>query len=421
MGQYASFLLIEEINVTGRGARSLFLSGNGLPHQGASWKGANTVPTTWYPGNPRATQQLLTTKEIPSSWEGEWKRTLLPRSGSHFTDVDGSQTSIVSPWQLRDYFEMLLREGALLRVTWRSTGPDTWDNDSVVREGRATQWEFPTTRAHDIGWSVEFTWVGRGEKRTPPISTRDANYTAKLAALDASMSVWAASVATTTAIANGNPLAARAASIGSANPLTLGQLESMADYPTKVLTAASRSVQVVTSQMKTLSSIAQKIASVPAQVQNGAISMAMNVSRGVDDFIDSMGQIPAELLSKKQEPAAVLAAHRYFGGTVDAARATNENAVSLAGALRAFISERAALRAQVSSQSVSGQRQGDILAIHVAREGDTLIGLSMQYYDSPDNAADIARANRLPWYVASPVVGQPIIIPIVQTSRPTGA
>lgn len=421
MGQFGSFVLIEEINVAGRKPRSLFLSGNGLPHQGASWKGANTVPTTWYPGNPEATQQLLGTKEIPSSWEGEWKRTLLPRSGSHFTDVDGKQTRIIAPWQLRDYFETLVREGALLRVTWCSTGSDTWDNDSVVREGRATQWEFPTTRASDIGWSVEFTWKGRGAKKTPPISRRDANYTAKLASLDQTMSVWAASQATTTAIANGNPLAARAASLGSARPLTLGQLESIADYPSKVLNAASRSVQIVTSQMKTLSTIAQKLASVPSQVQNGAVSMAMNVSRGVDDFIDAMGQIPAELMSKKQEPAAVLAAHRYFGGTVDAARATGGNAVSLASSMRAFVAERAALRAQVSSQTVSGQRQGDILAVHVAREGDTLVGLSMHYYDTLDNASDIARANRLPWYVVTPVVGQPLIIPTVQTTRPTGA
>jgi hypothetical protein len=423
VGAYASFLLIEEVDVIGRRPRALFLAGNGLPHQGASWKSAQKVPTTWYPGNKNATQQLLAFSELPSTWEGEWKRTLLAKSGSTFTDSDGTITSLVAPQQLRDAFEALLSEGALLRVTWRSSGPDFWDNDSVVREGRATSWEFPTTRAHDIAWSVEFAWKGRGGRPTSPISSRDANLVAQVARSQASAAAWAASIATTGSIAAGKVSTelARAASIGAPNSLTLGQLESLADYPSEVLAQASRKVQYVTGQLKSLAGIAQKIATVPAQVQTAAVAMSADIARTANDFGDTLGQVPAELLSTKTGTIDVVRAARYFAGTADTARVVVDDAVTLMTSIRAFVAERAPLQASSTAATLSGARQGDILAVHVAREGDTLVGLSMTYYGDPDHAADIAKANRLPWSQVSPAVGHPVVIPALTTGRPTGA
>lgn len=422
MSVYGSVLMIEEVGVVGRGARSLFLSGNGLPHQGASWKSAQRVPTTWYPGNRRATQQLLVVMEVPSTWEGEWKRTLLPKSGCVFVDSDGSTSTIIAPQQLRDAFEAMLSEGALLRVTWRSSGADAWDNDSVVREGRATSWEFPTTRAHDIGWNVEFTWVGRGDQPPSPFSTRDADYAKRLTALQASSEAFAQSFAAATAVQTiATNAAKRAASIATPNALTLGRLEALAGYPQQLMRAASRQVLQVTTQMRQLADIATLIATTPAQVSSSAVTMARNVARAADDFVDSMGRVPAELQTTKQRPSDLAIAARYFAGTVDAANQVVADAAALANAIRAFLAERAPLQAKTSSASTQGQQQDGVLAVRVARDGDTFVGLSVEFYGDPDHAADIARANRLPWYTAAPTVGRPVVIPALSTGRPTGA
>lgn len=425
MGNYASFVLIEEIGVTGRGARTLFLAGNGLPHQGASWKTTQKVPTTWYPGNPEATQQLLVRQDMPSSWEGEWKRTLLAKSGSTFTDSDGQPVSLVAPQQLREAFESMLSDGALLRVTWRSSGPDVWDNDSVVREGRASSWEFPTTRAHDIGWNVEFTWKGRGAAATSPISARDANLVAKVAQAQVSTAAWAATLATSSTVAVGkiSQAAARAASIGTARSFTLGQLEAIASYPTKLLSQATRKVQYVTGQLRAVAEIAKTIASVPSQISSAAVTMSSDIARTANDFADTMGQVPTELMSTKGSDGAaqIVKAARYFGGGVDASNVVVNDAVTLMTSIRTFIAERAPLQAKGSAASTSGARQGDILAVHVAREGDTMVGLSMTYYGDPDHAADIAKANRLPWSQVTPTIGRPVVIPALSTGRPTGS
>ena len=89
---YGSSLTIEELGPAGPDfqPRKIVLIGPALPFQGAEWGFENQIVTTWYPGNGQeATQQNLGPREMPSAWEGEWKRTLMGKSPSIFIDEGG--------------------------------------------------------------------------------------------------------------------------------------------------------------------------------------------------------------------------------------------------------------------------------------------------------------------------------------------
>lgn len=112
----------------------------------------------------------------------------------------------------------------------------------------------------------------------------------------------------------------------------------------------------------------------------------------------------------KQGVSDLTRAAEYFGKTLDEQRNINARARELAAQSREVLTRNPG-GANNSSAATSGTRQGLLKAIHVTIEGDTPMGLSIRYYETPDHAVDILNANGLPWSQVTFEKGSILIIP----------
>ena len=261
---YQSTLTITE--ATGRGGnqpRSIELNGPSLPFMGAEWGFENNLITTWYPGNAiEGTQQNLGPRELPSTWEGEWKRTLMGKVPAKFRDETGADVRIISPFTLREVVEDIGRSGALLTVVWAVTGLEgigALSNHAarntdvkIVRAGRMKSFKTPIDRHTDIRWTMEFHWVSRGQKQNKAgPSTREDQDTSTIAnSIESSIKAFKF-------FADLNKLKATNIRVPrSAKVLTLGQLESLAGLPTRLVDNTLRKLQEQENNFKRVTDIA---------------------------------------------------------------------------------------------------------------------------------------------------------------------
>lgn len=432
LAQYGSSLTIEETTAPARSGtaqpRKVVLSGSALPFRGAEWAGENALTTTWYPGNSdEATQQNLGPRELPSAWEGEWRRTLLGRTPVRITDETGQESLVVRPDVLRDTLEDMYRGGARLRVTWAVTGAsiDGPAKDGtlrdvsmrIVREGRAKSWRFPHDRHTDIRWSVEFHWLGRGRDGARVSNAKDdTDVTALAAGLEASIN------ATTAAIDN-NVRTQPGKAPKAVPQITLGQLEQLAKLPSTLVKAYSRKLQSVVSDFKRVGDIAHTLASQPASIANTVIDLAHNTASVANNFIDEMSRIPLELQSTKTRVASMLRAANGLGKTTDSAIRNARQAQAIQRQVEKSSARYAATGHELARRvrSSSTTRAGSILAVYITKAGETSYALSMKFYGTPDHARDILRANRLPEYTPIFRRGQIIFIPALAGSQQRSA
>src|ERR1700722_19815557 len=65
---------------------------------GAEWAMKVSAVTTWYPGNPdEATQQVLGPQELPSRWNGDWRRTMIGTSPGGYIAEGGTALQLLAP------------------------------------------------------------------------------------------------------------------------------------------------------------------------------------------------------------------------------------------------------------------------------------------------------------------------------------
>lgn len=414
---FGSSLTIEELGPSGPGnkPRKIVLIGPSLPHQGAEWGFENQITTTWYPGNgTEATQQNLGPREMPSAWEGEWKRTLMGKTPSKYSDETGQESIIISPHVLREVFEDIARAGVRLRVTWNVQGTSAIGNPraknaklerfAIVREGRVKQFRTPITRHTDIKWNVEFHWMSRGGQTDRVASVRgDSDLATASNALQSS-------ILATTSFGN----AALVSSIPklrlSATHFTLGQLENIVGAPLRLVTSMTRKLQSIVSDFKRVGDIVNKIRSTPFAIANTIVDFARNTTAVANAFVDEMGRKPPEQLALKTKVSDVLRATNYFAKVSNAAVLNARQGYELDNKTRQILVSGGNRGALTVRQSAS-TRAGDIIAIHISKTGDTPQRVSSKYYSNPDQGSVILRSNRLPLYTPSFRPGQILIIP----------
>lgn len=407
---YSSSLSIEELTAAGTGSpRSLFLIGAGLPLMGAEWGTENNLVTTWYNANgDEGSQQVLGPRELPSNWSGEWHRTTLVKAPSLYTDEDGTGIPLIRPMDMVNAMETIARGGQRLRVTWNvsSTSGNPDEEGSIVREGRAKNFKYQVTRVQDINWNVEFHWVSRGQTTQKVAATRASTVVGDTGALQNKL----------------NHLIAlnTIASFQKLNPksLTLGQLEQIASYPTKLATNLARQVEQVTSTVNQVVSIAKTLADQPTHVANAIVNQAHNVISQANNFVDSMGRVPIELMSTRARVDSTLRAASVFGHQSDAASDISVAAADLAQRLQQQLLATP-LSGAVGARHLTGP--GAIVGTYICKQGDTPQRISQRFYQSPDHAIDILRANRLPFHQPTFTVGKILIIPELSSSGPGAA
>ena len=419
---YGSSVTIEELGPAGPGftARRVVLLGPSLPFQGAEWASEQNVITTWYPGNAiEATQQVLGPKELPVTWEGVWRRTLMGKVPSVYRDETGEEHQIVSPHVLREGLEEIHRGGIRLRVTWsargntivgrRADGTVRPENVTIVREGRIKVLRTPIERHTDIRWSMEFDWAGRGGRQDKATNVRADDQDAATAAQALETSVNVTIAATTTKVFQVDSLVRK-----SASRFTLGQLETLANAPTQLATNLTRQLQRNVNTFKRIGDVAKKLRSQPFAVANAVVDFARNTTAIANNFLNDMGRRPPEQISLKTKVSSLLRSVNTFNRFSNGVALNARRGYELDNTIRKILvsgANRGALTVRASSST----RAGDIIAVHICKFGDTPQRVSQRYYGNADQGTAVLRANRMPWFTPVFRPGQILIIPVLGT------
>lgn len=410
-----SVILVEELTPPRAGAkpRTVALGGTALPFKGADWPGEQRMNTSFPTGNDEGSQQILGPSLGPSSWEGEWRRTLLGRHPVNYVDEQGVEQRVVSPMRLREIFESIGRGGALLKVTWLSASTtfvgvdktERYDQHKIVRVGRLQKWSFPIETETDIKWSFTFAWIGRGLANQKVAARRDdQDFQASADALSASNEALKELIDARIRTVAG----ARVPKVAS--KLTLGKLEAIAKTPQTLAAALSRNLQRTVSQARSVADVALVARSSPFAAANTVVDFARNTVGLTKVYVDQFGRQPAEATVLKPKVRALVRSYKYLVDIAEGAREAASRAQDVDDAVRRVVAANAN-GGTVAVKDSSSTRAGEILAVHVCREGDTPQRLSTRYYGNPDNGAVILKSNRLPLHTPAFERGRVLIIP----------
>jgi phage tail protein X len=413
---YSSVIVITELNRTDASSiRVVTLVGPSLPLMGAEWSGENELTTTWYPGNgAEGTQQNLGPKELPSAWQGDWRRTMMGGTPAKLEDfTSGLQQDIVDPSILRDTLESMFRDGRRLRVTWAvQQQPDGQDQTAypitgnITREGRAKTWKFKHTSIHDIEWDITFEWVSRGATTPRVASTRDdtlaqtsAPYVAAIRGLiDATQAAETLNLAPTA--------------------LSLGLLEGVSSGPVTQMSATAQDVAALQDDLLSIAAIGSSLPNQPIQIAQAALSHAADALQRSDATYMVFSATPLELTSANDDAVSCLRAFAILAPVQDAALVAEIQAYTFYQAMRAALpTHSGSLQGRNSAKASPSPKT--ILDVYRVVDGDTPQKISMRYYGVPDHSADIMRANGLSWHTPTLPKGKQLIIPVISSSTQT--
>ena len=328
--------------------RSVTLRGRALPYQGVAFGGTMRVATTWYPGNPVATMQVLGPELAATTMEGMWKDRFLPGQVvlAGFADLDGLETAdavVRAMEHLRD-------AGNELRVQW----------NNVVRRGVLTDFTPTWVRPQDVNWSATWTWF----------------------AANADQAVRAGY----------NPLPATTLStalVKHDDSILFVPPAVSRDFAAEILTRAN----AVRAQVGALFDVlrqAQSMATMPLTLAQAGLTAVESLTAELQDEIGRMTNIPSIYASTLDRVVDVL---NVEGWRRDGAR--------MAAILRGNGQRTAA---EIQRNVIPG-----ILDVVTADGLVTLRQYAQTYYGSPDSWTLIANANGL--VESTPAAGAIIIIP----------
>ncbi len=147
---------------TGQPPGVIHLAAWSAPFRPIEFGGTMRAQTTFYPGNPNASQLPIGPTEKPTTVTGEWNDKYLG---------DGQAQA------LADLIDSIRLAGVTVEVTWplsALTGAPSspvLSGDPNVRVGLITDFTYKYLYGReDIGWSCEFTWRSRGKPSAPAVS-----------------------------------------------------------------------------------------------------------------------------------------------------------------------------------------------------------------------------------------------------------
>lgn len=393
--------------------RLLRLMGAALPKQGTPWTGKNRLVTTWYSGNRVGSQQVLGPSLMPAAWTGEWNTTRIIRTPAILRTSSGEQQIIVAD-DLRVIMESLIEEGSLLLVTWIADADRDFGNlftgtRQLARLGRASDHSFNVTRLDDIEWSITWEWVAKGNLAQTRVVFRDGNTGALLNDFQAAL--IGLDSAADTQIQLSNRTIPK-----SANKFTLEQLGQMVDGPKKLVKDFQQSMNRISNRVKTLGDIIASARALPYEIERQAADTALTAVQACASFYRSVTAVPPEKYDAQQSVASLTRAVSYFKGSCDTSTSISKRAVDLQQAVNTQTQVRMAGGANGKANPANDQAsknqagQKSQTQVHLVKQGETLISISMIHYKVPDGAADIAFANGLS-LKAIPNPGKVLIIP----------
>ena len=136
--------LVQIIPLEGNYA-TINLTGGGLPYKGTTFPREQRGKTTYYPGNPVATQTVTGPTRPPTTMTGRWMDFDLGEGGARALDLQ---------------IGILCDKGVPVEVRWGGRALTNGEDPAIVQRGRIAKYEPKYNRAQDIEWSITFEWRG---------------------------------------------------------------------------------------------------------------------------------------------------------------------------------------------------------------------------------------------------------------------
>ena len=140
------------------------LAGFMLPFRGVSFPTEQRIKTTYYPGNPQASQTVVGPTLPNTTVVGRWMD--ISRGVS-----DGEPRTVVRQ------IEYLVQHAIPVEVQWggRNFGTESGidDDPAIVRRGLVKKIDPKYNRLEDVEWSIEFEWSGGDVQSQSPTLSSD--------------------------------------------------------------------------------------------------------------------------------------------------------------------------------------------------------------------------------------------------------
>lgn len=337
------------------------LTGREMPYRSAGggsieFSGELNVKTTWYPGNPIASQQRLGRKLNPTTINGQWKE--------HFIGVD-------RPITLVERFESLRDSGVQLLVSW----------STVIRTGVLQKFVWkpgvPTGGLSDIGWEATFAWNGDGVPRPPPSAfTSPFDAVTSIARVVGSVQTLSGAIEALVDIG-------KSISVGGSSPMFDAEMPEINEATLAAVEAATR-VEAAMKQAATLAEVDRTIAALAIADGEKAAQEAVQVA-------DLVAALSIGALTGSDDADVVVLAQYAKSDVMEASNDVASRCIGFRDQVELVVRAPVARRVP-------------------AVEGTDLRQYASKYYGNPDVWVALAEANGL-WDSLVPAGVDEIIIP----------
>lgn len=355
---------------------TVVLRGRAMPYQDPSWEGEQHTKTTFYPGNPVGTQQVLGAREGTTSFNGMWKDRFIRGNVTR----NGSADTVQSALDAVALMNELWRSGKAVRVQWAN----------VVRSGLIRRFTFTPKRVQDIAWEIEFEWNSRDDEEAPRASTEQS-------------------------APSGQDLLRR-----------MNELEDIAAL------APPSAAELLAQVLSTINSVREQVANAVdllrtvETVVNAPAAILGALQSAVNSIVAQLEDFRQRILGPRTSARDAQTSRRVKGDyTSPTASARDGGAPSSSSVqelqfeiwCRSLGASAAGLGFQLQRLllDVQSRRQPRTARVITVRAGETLYSLATRHYGSPDFANFLALSNRLTTANVPP--GYQLRVP----ARPTGA
>lgn len=141
----------------------LSLAGRALPYRPFELDGEMRAESTWYPGNPIASLQMLGSKENETRCNGFWKDRFIQSVTDDGLLVNPPGVAQWNGTQVADVFTLVQNvdgirtRGQLIEVTW----------DEITRYGYLKRFVQKWNNRHDVEWEMTFDWISKDQPQAP--------------------------------------------------------------------------------------------------------------------------------------------------------------------------------------------------------------------------------------------------------------
>jgi hypothetical protein len=398
VGDATSFVLRE---LTGQ-QREVVLTERALPYRPQRFSGKMRVQTTWYPGNPIATQQVLGSEEGSTSFTGFWKDRFISQAS---VGTAGATPARVAGRPVVDVMDLVMsiddirRQGQQVEVTW----------DEVVRVGVITEFTPSWHSRTDVEWTLTIEWGSQGE-------AEPQHQVAETSIGDAGAELLAAAG---TLLDTSTPFGiALPTTLSGALPTPSQQLADLLQTARENLLAAQDVAQQVTAGIQQIYGTVQVINDIAAQAvdvvlspvevarsASGIFDVVVGVARGIEDAFRS--RVAAQFYYVSPLPPAPPGPASVPISTITSGQAVlaENKARQAIVAAREMRYAAARRRADFADKAAPGE----MLAVFVARDGADLRVVAGTYYGRQEEWRSLARYNGLSG--SALVAGQLVYVP----------